>query len=173
MSESAYPSGFRASIETSQCCGFPDVLQVLAAQLQKIEIKLNVNVVSSGKFVTALYGPKISGPTFSNLYAAFPDPSEQPGYLLGSANAKAGGINWADYTPPSVDELLARGLTTTNSPARFGIYGDLLRRVATDLPYVPLFNFDSYIAISRKFNIQPFSTLNYQIPWALLVSPKT
>ena len=168
-----YPTGFMASIDTTNCCGFPDVLQVLAVELQKIGIKLNITSVTCGKFVTALYVAKTYGATFSNLYAAFPDPSEQPGYLLGNANAKSGGINWADYTPASVDELLARGLAKSKPAIRLAIYGQILRMVATDVPYVPLFNFDSYIVVSNKVTTRPFAALSYQIPWALLVKPTT
>jgi peptide/nickel transport system substrate-binding protein len=169
MSDSAYPKGFSVNIDTTNCCGYPDVLQVIASQLQKIGIKLSINEVTVGKLIEILYGPKNFGLMFSNLYAAYPDPSEQAGYLLGSVSAKPGGINAAGYAPKSVDQLLARGLAATRPLARLAIYGELLKKVATDLPYVPLFNFDSYTVLSTKFAMAPLDILNYQLPWALLV----
>jgi hypothetical protein len=54
---------------------------------------------------------------------------------------------------------------------RLAIYGDLLRKLVTDLPYVSLFNFDSYVAISSNFTIPaaPLLVHNFEAPWAMFV----
>ncbi len=173
LRESVYPTGFTASIDTTNCCGFPDVLQVLAAELQKIGIKLNITSVTCGKFVTALYGPRRTGRRSVTFMRPSLTRASSRGTCSVARTQSRAGSTGRTTPPASIDELLARGLAKSKPAIRLAIYGQILRMVATDVPYVPLFNFDSYIAVSNKVTTRPFAALSYQIPWALLVKPTT
>jgi ABC-type transport system substrate-binding protein len=61
-----------------------------------------------------------------------------------------------------VDALVKQGIATTKPATRFGVYSALLRRLATDVPYVPLYDMEIGIALSKKFTFSSFSydTLN-------------
>jgi peptide/nickel transport system substrate-binding protein len=176
MAESAYPKGFTDVDYAVNFGAWVNVVEVIAAELQKIGIDLKVDVLPLGQWVSMVYGPH----NFTNLFAAVgfanPDPSAEPGYLLGSKNAKPGGLNWADYTPKSVDELIARSLSSTNPTTRLAIYGLLMKKVATDVPYVPLYIGDGFAALSSKVTVAPGDVGQFEAQsnlgsWALYVRP--
>ena len=114
MAASAYPHGFTATLDTTDSGAWPDIVQVIKADLEKIGIDLKINEEPIGKWVGEIFGPKTYGPMFSDCGTLNPDPSGEPDYLLGSANVKAGGFDFADYAPKSVDELLARSVAASN-----------------------------------------------------------
>jgi peptide/nickel transport system substrate-binding protein len=68
--------------------------------------------------------------------------------------------------------MVKRGIATTNLATRFTVYSDLLRQLATDVPYVPLYNVEIGIALSKKFSFPDFSydTL-YTGAYALSIRP--
>jgi peptide/nickel transport system substrate-binding protein len=172
MAESAYPKGFTASTETLNYGGFVDVNEVIANELQQIGIKLKVSVVTDGAWASWIFGPKNYGDVFTTYGATTPDPSGEPSELLGSDNVAPGGLNCADYAPKSVDELLAHGLAASNSATRLAIYGQLLRTIGTDVPYVPLFETSNYVATSTKFTFPaPEGLLFFEFDWGLQIKP--
>jgi ABC-type transport system substrate-binding protein len=166
MTESAYPKGFTATtVTTGDIPSWVDICQVIAAELQKIGINMNVKVVPDTTWSSMVYGH-----TAPNLFTYFgaggPDPGAQPDALLGSRNVKSGGDDFADYNPRSVDELLARGDAASNPTTRLAIYGELLKKLGTDVPYVPLFNLDAFIALRKVFTI-PASDRNDNFGWVV------
>jgi ABC-type transport system substrate-binding protein len=89
--------------------------------------------------------------------------------LLGTKNLANGSWNMANYAPPAVDTLIAQGIASTNPAARLSAYTRLLERVASDVPYVPIYNVDATAAISAKFTWSRFNDVWYARPWALEV----
>ena len=127
MAESAYPKGFTATTDTTNFGSLINVNQVIVAELQKIGITLHINVKPVADWVTEIYGRK----TFGDMYSTIPHlehRSERTHLLIfsGASTCSSGGLNCADYTPKSVDELLGRGLSTSNPAKRLTIYGELL-----------------------------------------------
>ena len=170
MAASAYPHGFTATLDTTASGTWPDIVQVIKADLQRIGIVLKINEEPIGKWVAEIFGPKTYGPMFSDCGTLNPDPSGEPDYLLGSANVKPGGFDFADYAPKSVDELLARSVATSNPSTRLALYGDLLRKLAADVPYDPLYQSVAYAAFAGKFTMPATEDgLVNASPWALLV----
>ncbi len=155
MAESAYPKGFTATMDTYNQGSNIDVVQVLAAELQRIGITLKLDVMPSAQWTSVIYGPKTYGPMYSGIGTGSPDPSGEPDFMLGTAQAKSGGLNFANYTPAAVDSLLARGLATSDDVARFAIYGAVLKQLAADVPYVPIFQSFAYAALSNRFSLPP------------------
>jgi peptide/nickel transport system substrate-binding protein len=154
MALSAHPKGFNLAMDVPTNNGEQvQIAEVLAAQLQKIGINVKLNVVPFGTWLSVILGPRTFGLMLDAIGVGSPDPSGVPNEILGSSQTGLGGENAADYAPKSVEELLTRGLTTSNENARFAIYGELLKKLAVDLPYVPLIQTVAYAAISSKFSL--------------------
>jgi peptide/nickel transport system substrate-binding protein len=169
LAKSAYPHGFTATTDTPDYSIYPNMNQVISGELAKIGITLKVNTVDIGKWVTDYFGPKTYGTNFVTWGATAPDPSAHPTEILGSKNNG----NAADYGPAEADQLLKQGLQETNNAKRLAIYGKLLRRLALDMPYVPLYLEHANIALAPRFKLSvPFNPyLNFVI-WPLLVRPR-
>jgi peptide/nickel transport system substrate-binding protein len=168
LAKSAFPNGFSEHIDTFSFAPFPTMNEAAAGELKQIGIKLAVSAVPTGKFLKEDYGdPTKRVPGWSTWGCQNPDPSQQSG-LLGSANAKPSLYNFADYKPPAVDKLLAAAIATNDPAKRFVAYSKLLKLLATDVPYVPLFVTDVSYAISKNFSWPDFNPFIYsdQI-WAL------
>jgi peptide/nickel transport system substrate-binding protein len=170
MAKSAYPNGFSATLDEPNYSNFPDICQVIAAELAKIGINLTITLMPTAKWSALVYGPKTFGPMFTTIGGQSPDPGGIPGYLLGSKNV-ASGLNFASYTPPVLDKLLAEGLATSNTAKRLDIYGQIVRSVATDVPYVPLYLTTSEVALSSKFTWPGFDEVAFDNEWALKIKP--
>lgn len=167
MSESAYPRGFTAATYIDNVQPDPNINQVIAAELQKIGITLKIKTVIPNEYYNLESPTKNVGAMFSSWGAVSPDPSQYPSYLLGSQREGNGVFNYALYSPPPVDQLLSAGLSTSSSAARLSIYGQLLKQLATDVPYIPLYQSDGFTALSSKFTLPKLQTGQAFIPWAL------
>jgi peptide/nickel transport system substrate-binding protein len=168
MALSPYPHGFTATSDTTSAIGnYPQIAQVISAELQKIGITLKVNVIPESKWLTELEGPDAipDGNILGGLGAVSPDPSIFPSYMLGGAAT----YNAARYTSSSIDSLLAAGVATSAPAARLTIYGQILHAMANDLPYVALYQEDSYTALTSKFTMPPGYVYWAFLPWALQI----
>lgn len=172
MAASAFPNGFTADFNTLQA-SFGNESQVLAAQLAKIGITLNVNYVSVGAWFRILRGTDRAkvGIQLNSPGTASPDPSYEVNALLGSAKLHGGRDNLSTWEPADVDTLITNGLTTLNPLKRLAIYGQILKRVADDVAYIPLINAPQTFATSGKFKWPGFSFNYYAGPWALGIVP--
>lgn len=171
LAESAYPHGFTASMEVCQTGDFINMDQVIAAELQRIGITLQLKTVTCDAWVTLLYGPKTFGPMFSTSHSSIVDPSGLAAYMLGSAAVPAGGLNVADYDPPAVDSLLNASVATSDATTRLSIYQQILTHLAADIPYVPLFQSNAFLATSSKFTLPALGMDSFELAWALNVKP--
>lgn len=164
MAQSAYPDGFSATTEaTSSAFGdFVTTSQAIAGQLEKIGIDLEVKKLPLEEwFSTVLYGPKVHGIVFTTIACPTPDPGWYPGYLLGSKAATNEGANMADYKSPEIDALITKGITATDSSDRLATYGELMNQVATDLPYIPLYQNQLYLGLASKYSWPTWATGPY------------
>jgi peptide/nickel transport system substrate-binding protein len=169
MAESAYPHGFTASMTVCQTGDFINMDQVIIAELQQIGITLQLKTETCDAWVTELYGPKTFGPMFSTSHSSIVDPSGLAAYMLGSQAIPAGGLNTANYDPPAVDSLLNASVATSNAATRLGIYQQVLTHLAADIPYVPLFQSNAFLAISSKFTLPALDMDTFELAWALNV----
>jgi peptide/nickel transport system substrate-binding protein len=90
-------------------------------------------------------------------------------FMLGSQNLRVGQFNTADYASPEVDKLLAASLATTDPSQRFAVFSQLLQRLATDVPYVPLYAGEANMALSKEFTDPGFSQWFNDTPYALTI----
>jgi peptide/nickel transport system substrate-binding protein len=156
MAQSRYPHGFSTTILSLNVGSWPDIIQVIVANLAKIGIRAQIKEETnfdteigpaSGRLATL-----VEGGCFQ------PDPSSYSDWL-GSTNTQQGRFNVADYTPSAVDTLLAQGAATTNPAQRFAVYSRLFQTLQADEPYVGLFISDDVVALSPKFTWPGFN------PW--------
>jgi peptide/nickel transport system substrate-binding protein len=176
LAKSHYPNGFSASTPVTAALPQPTTAaQVLAADLQKIGIKLTLNNVTVGQWVGFFFGPRANIGLFpTGSGCATPDPSWYSGTFLDSANAKTGSTNIADYVNPAVDTLLKAGLVTTAPAKRLAAYGAILKAAQTDVPYVTYYTVVWNLALSNKFKwptANPHSVGN-GAPWPLEILSK-
>ena len=150
MAQSAYPKGFTTTTDTR--------LRPVGRHLRGHRLRAPEDRHEDECEGTVLAGVDRAGLRAEDLFehvhilgAGNPDPGGQPGTLLGSQNVKSGGGDLANYDPKSVDELIARGVAASIPTTRLAIYGELLKKLGTDVPYVPLFNLDEFIVLGSKF----------------------
>lgn len=69
-----------------------------------------------------------------------------------SMTSKEGkGLNFIFYSNPRVDKLLEEGRKTFDRKKRAGIYREIHRLIAQDVPYIFLFSQQSLVAVSKRF----------------------
>jgi ABC-type transport system substrate-binding protein len=70
---------------------------------------------------------------------------------------------------PAAAAVLAAGVATTSPASRLAIYTQVLKRLAADVPYVPLYQDNAFLAITGKFTLPALGVDTFEIPWALNV----
>ena len=168
------PNGFSATINsTTAVAGLDLTDQILAADLQKIGINLQVNDVPISQWIAEFYGPRSGLPIFgSGSGCPAPDPSWYPGVFFSSANAITGGTNIANYVNPAVDSLINHALAINNRAKRFADYSKILKIAANDVPYVAQYVRKTYVAVSGKFNWPDFFSFVSSDSWPLFVKSR-
>jgi peptide/nickel transport system substrate-binding protein len=168
LAQSKYPHGFTAKTEIDNFGNDVEVIQAIGAELQKIGINLQISQVSSAQWSKDFTNGNLGGIAYTAFYAASPDPSIFPSYLLGNAST----YNMSRYAPSSIDTLMESGLADSAPAQRLADYGQLLKNVATDLPYVVLFAGHNYTELSTKYTLPPFSVYPAFSSWALHLKEK-
>jgi peptide/nickel transport system substrate-binding protein len=172
MAQSKYPNGFSTTLLEPDFGGLVNISQVVSAQLAKIGIKAEVKATQTGPWVTQLTGPKDKvGPVLTSSGCNSPDPSFYT-YVLGAKNLRQGGFNIANYAPASLENLITGGVATASPKKRFAIYSQMLKRLATDVPYVPLWVQHGNAAVSSKFTWPTFNATWYNRVWPLEIKPR-
>jgi peptide/nickel transport system substrate-binding protein len=171
LAQSRYPHGFSAFTDTTNgSVASAPVSEAIAGMLAKIGINLKVRIVDGTAWINELFGPKTFGATFTTFNIPSPDPSAFPSWILGSKNTRVGGWNWANYGPPAMDKLLDESVSTSDPHTRLALYGQILKMVGEDVPYVSLFIQEYNMALSPKFSWPGFNQNYGREPWELDVS---
>lgn len=171
MAESSVPDGFEYEFLTTTAAA--PVAQVIAEQLSEIGIDLTVDSVGDTEFTSALIGEGDERPlTYMETGACTPDPSWDD-LFLGTMppDGEPKTLNFAEYTPPEVDELQAEGLSTLEPAERLDIYTEILTMVGTDVPYVALYSEGATYG-SMEYDLVDFGSYWTHQPWALNLVPK-
>jgi peptide/nickel transport system substrate-binding protein len=169
MAESSVPDGFAFEFKVPQM--YSGMAEVIAAQLEEIGIDATIDVLTDTAWYAEL--TKEQPPfTFTENGSCTPDPSWDS-YLLDTDDAgKPIGLNLARYAPAEVQQLLADGLHEQEPKRRLAIYTDVLKHLAEDVPYVPLYAEGSTYA-STEYDIVEYNSYHWMnMPWALNLVPK-
>ncbi len=170
LAKSKVPDGFEFEFLTTSM--YSRVAQVIAAQLAEIDIVLDVNSVGDTEFTTRLIGEADQRPmTYSETGACTPDPSWNDLWLGSAPEGGPSTLNFANFTPPRIDELQDEGLATIDPSERLDIYTEILDIVGTEVPYVPLYAEGNTYA-SQDYELRDFGAFWSNTPWALNLVPK-
>jgi peptide/nickel transport system substrate-binding protein len=169
LARSPWPHGFTATTYTLQFGVYTPETEVVAAQLAKIGINLDVKELTFNGWIAKYAGPKTIGFwVVTNLTGLGPDPNSDAAWMVAGKNAEAtGGANLAAYSSPVVDKLITEADSTQNKAQRLARYGQILKIVANDVPYVIFYTHSSDLALSPKFRWPGFNQYFYSAPWAL------
>ncbi|SDT15918.1 ABC transporter substrate-binding protein [Jiangella sp. DSM 45060] len=165
LAQSSVPDGF--SYDFTIPGASSAVAQVISAQLAEIGIDATVEVVPD----TAWFGMISEGDpmlTFSETGACTPDPDWDSLFLDTDDAGEPIGLNLAQYTPPEVKALLEEGLLEQDPAERLRIYTELSKRVAEDVPYVPVYAEGNTYA-SADYDIVEYDSFWMSFPWLLNV----
>jgi len=174
MALSKYPNGFTATLSSYAYGGSLQEMQVLAAQLAKIGIKLDLDNIGLSAVLAKWFGPREKlGLEYVAGWGCNPDVAFLPNLLLPSKDARAGALNLANYKNATVDSLLQQGKQVSNKTKRLEIYGKLLRQLAIDVPYLAVYSPTQNFAISDKFTWKDATGFWFGTSdWLLGVKPK-
>jgi peptide/nickel transport system substrate-binding protein len=173
LKQSPYPNGFSTHLDTIQFGTFVDISQILAADLAKIGITLKVNVIPITPWIAEVYGPKTYPNMFTTVTLPSPDPSSFPSFMLGSKIASDGGGNFANYNRPSVDTDIKNSVQAVSNAGRWKAYQSMLKALADDVPYVPIYQQDISVALSSKYTWPGFDYYKLAFgPNSLTIKPK-
>jgi peptide/nickel transport system substrate-binding protein len=171
LAKSAYPNGFSFTLETFALGTWPQVNQVIAAELKAIGINATVKDVGSAAwYADIISGPKTRPAVFSSWGAASPDPSVFD-WTFGTANTAANLWNIASWASPEEDALVNASVQTSDPAKRLVIYTKFLKLMAADMPIVPLFTQRQALALSNQIKWPTFDPFWFNRPWALEIKP--
>jgi peptide/nickel transport system substrate-binding protein len=174
LAESAYPHGFTATTQTITFASYTPVNEAVAGDLAKIGINLKLKTIGFTQYLAFASGNKSAiGGLYATMNVTNPDPDSFPSALLGSVNIADGGYDWANYDPPLIDTLIKAGETTQGSAQRLTIYGQMLKTLATDVPYVPLYVEDYNVALSSQFTWPDYNVYTQDGAFELNIKPKS
>ena len=138
---------------------------MIVAQLAKIGIKLNIKEQAFTQWIATADGPKTYGSIYTSWVSGISDPSSIPALILGRKNIASGFGNTSNYDPPEIDSLLNEGLSTLDPAKLFAIYAKMLKLVATDIPYVPLFVQYTGLVLCSQYKWPGFTQWSSLGPW--------
>jgi peptide/nickel transport system substrate-binding protein len=176
MAQSPYPNGVNVTLAVDNTPAFVNVSQAIASQLAAIGIHVTLDVEQ-----TAAWTAQITGANRAAIPSQYVtngadslDPGEGFNYFMGSVNATANNWNATNWSSPTVDNLIAKGFTTTNPGARLNVYKQLLEQYAENVPFVPLFLIDGTVALSSQYTWPSFDSFYLEDgPWALGIESKS
>jgi peptide/nickel transport system substrate-binding protein len=174
MAQSATPTGFSGVLPTPNYGGFVDAAQAIAGELQQIGINLDVKVLSDPEYGNTFSVPHAENPVqYTYFNNNTPDPGGMPRLALSSSQMGPGMNNFADYSNPQVDDLIAKADATSDPAQRFDDYSQLLKIVGDDVPYVPLYAGNINVALSDGFAWPTFNAYSTDhTPFITQIEPK-
>ncbi|MDO9409017.1 ABC transporter substrate-binding protein [Patulibacter sp.] len=154
MAKSTVPGGFKDTIVFSDAePGQGRVAQAIAQELKAIGIDLTVKQTPDEAYTEAVFFKHTASAAVVDFTTDQPDPISLPNYMSSKKQtlAEGGYTNIADYVNPAQDAVLDEYLATpaTDSKKRAELLSSALTNLATDEPYVPLYN-SNYIAIVKS-----------------------
>jgi len=120
LTEAGYPDGFSATLHLP--APYPlhrGAGEIIANQLAKVGIDLEIQVIEWGAWLEQIYGNREFELTVVGLTGKLDPNTILNRYLSGSSR------NTGSFNSPEYDELLAQGLTETDTQQRVEIYHEL------------------------------------------------
>jgi peptide/nickel transport system substrate-binding protein len=157
MALSQYPQGTTITLYGYPFVAFNgQVLQVIANQLAKINIKVEIPNVTSAQIQANQASPKYPSITANNCQ--YPDPA---GKLRSTGAYSYSGthpqLSATGYVNASADKFIDHAASITDTRKRFESLKKVLRTYAADLPLLGVVSLGHSLAISNKFTYPTFN----------------
>jgi peptide/nickel transport system substrate-binding protein len=166
MAKSATPDGFTVSVPFP--LSFPEIgkaLLAIAENVKPLGIELKVVEQSQTVWIADILKHKDLKLHGMGLAPDEPDPANYLVTVLPSANATENALNMANYKNPKVDALLDKQNAATSAEERVADLKEILRIIATDLPYLPLFWEDAAMAVRKPVAFEGFTGFWTEQQW--------
>ncbi|MFN9745665.1 MAG: ABC transporter substrate-binding protein [Betaproteobacteria bacterium] len=138
LGEAGYPNGFSVTLDCVNVAWRENVCQAMAAMLTQVGIRTQLRASPSSSFF-----PKLTQGTASFVeygWTATPDAwNSLNGLFRTHDKAGLGTFNAGRYSNPKVDALIDAMRTEPDLTRRRAMVSTVLRLVADDLPYIPLY----------------------------------
>ncbi|MFW5489082.1 MAG: ABC transporter substrate-binding protein [Desulfovibrio sp.] len=137
LAEAGYPDGLTVSLWTNSKKVRVDMATIIQAQLKKIGVTVKIQVLEWGAYLQGLKEFKhqlfLVGWT---CQTPDPDMAVYPTFH----SSQVGGNNFAAFSDPEVDKLLATARVTPDGPERKAMYFEIQKELYEKAPWVPLAN---------------------------------
>ena len=143
LAEAGYPNGFTASMDCPNDRYLNDeaICSSIVAMLAKIGVKLHLNADSRGKFFAKLLLPEYRSSFYLLGWASSTYDALSALVNLAATRSKEahrGDANFAGYSNPKVDALIADAGHEPNEAKRVDLLREALALVKDDIAYIPL-----------------------------------
>ncbi len=148
MKAAGHPNGFNVKIRLNQSSLYTKPAEVVQAQLRKIGINLEFDLMERATYLTEIYDNmnyEITLYMFSSIY-------NDPDYIFYGRlySGNIGNTNYANYSNPEADKLILEARTSVDMEKRTQMYKQLSDIVKRDVPFIPLMTSASNIAFNAK-----------------------
>jgi peptide/nickel transport system substrate-binding protein len=141
LAQSAHAGGF--SLEVPVLAGDPSselVVQNLAQNMKPLGVTITPKPVTASQWVSAVYAHgKDIGMQTMQMVPPIPDPLAVLGSSTGKENIRPQGFNLANWSPPAAEDAHNRLKLSTDKAERWQATQTLLKAIADEVPYLPLF----------------------------------
>lgn len=168
LAQSSVPNGFDVTVPAPN--GVPYMVPILLSvseNLKPLGITLNVQQVDDSQWLSTYFAHDELGMQIMSYFPDYADPANYPYLFFHSANAGKDGMNGSNYSKPKMDELLTAALQKSDPKERAAVLKEAIQLSSQDVAVVPVFWPASAMAINKKYKLQGYTALWYNIPWAL------
>jgi peptide/nickel transport system substrate-binding protein len=162
--EAGYPNGFAITLDCVNVAWRENVCQAAAAMLTQVGIRTTLRSSPTGQFF-----PKLSQGTASFIeygWTPAPDAWNSLNALFRSYDKGGlGTFNAGRYSNPKLDGLIDGIRTEPDITRRRAMVSTVLRLVADDLPYIPLYRRNLSWAMSKKVSVVQWPNDTMELRW--------
>lgn len=164
LGEAGYPNGFSVPLDCVNVSWRENVCQAMAAMLTQVGIRAKLRSSPSGQFF-----PKLTQGTAAFIeygWTASPDAWNSLNGLFRSFDpAGLGSFNAGRYSNPKLDVLIDDIRIEPNPTRRRAMISTVLRMVAEDLPYIPLYRRLLSWAMVKKLSVVQWPNDTLELRW--------
>lgn len=141
LAEAGYPDGFSIPLMYSQT-NIPPVGEVIAAQLAKVGVTADQQLLESGTFLTKLLDLELEG-----IFYAGALPAPDAGFMYDQFLT---GFRYSYYSNPAIDSLIEAQRVTADPEERQGIFDEMVKEFNAAPAYIPLFQGEDNYGINKS-----------------------
>jgi peptide/nickel transport system substrate-binding protein len=164
LAEAGYPNGFAITLDCVNVAWRENACQAMAAMLTKVGIRTTLRSSATGQFF-----PKLSQGTASFIeYGWTPAPdawNSLNGLFRTFDKSGLGTFNAGRYSNPKLDALIDQIRVEPDLTRRRAMVATVLRLVAEDLPYVPLYRRTLTWAMAKKVSAVQWPNDTIELRW--------